>query len=71
MVRILSLAAIVLGVALAVVGPAPLGAILIVGGILGTLASFMDTSAEAASRQHDIDSQVDDIRTQGSYQNHI
>ncbi len=71
MVRNLSLASIVLGVVLAVFAFGPLGAILIVGGILGTLASFIDTSPEAASRQHDIDSQVDDVRTQGSYQNHI
>ncbi|HEX5368399.1 MAG TPA: hypothetical protein VFY10_03195 [Dehalococcoidia bacterium] len=71
MVRILSLAAIVLGVVLAVVAFAPLGAILIVAGILGTLASFMDTSPESVSRQSDIDSQVDDIRTQGTYQNHV
>ena len=71
MVRTLSLAAIVIGVLVALFAFAPLGAVLIIGGILGTLASFLDTSPDTVERQSDIDSRVDDVRTQGTFQNHI
>jgi heme O synthase-like polyprenyltransferase len=71
MVRVASLIAIVAGIAVAVALFAPLGVVLIILGILGLAASYMSGAGEQTVSQDDIDAQINEVRKQSTYQNHI